>query len=143
MSRIHLRRVLLMGVLALGVLGVVVPPAGADVGAKEKFCLDLGDGMTFCVVEHSAHHYTETPSGNVNYGENRTAEVTITDATGAVVYHREFRDNNHYSFEDGQPFVMSDHFTMKTLENGVLTCEVDDYHYANGQVQFVSYSQEC
>lgn len=105
--------------------------AGRYYVSNDQSCADNGT-VTFCSQDHTNSNSVATPSGNYVTTTNSIYKLTITDSSSGYVYYSfsgtyrgtDTNQQNHYAY--------SQSFTLF----GQTCTASQQYHYANGQLQF-------
>jgi hypothetical protein len=139
------RAFLVSGIGAIAVLATAAPASAASSdGATvthQSFCDDLGTAV-ICQDLKDEYGVTTAPSGNQIFEDNQRYSYTVTflggTQSGSGFQH------NHTLFRQGQEQEYSNHYSFTVTEPDGTTCVMgEDFHFANGQVQYARPTMTC
>jgi hypothetical protein len=132
-----------LGTLALA--GTALASGGGAEVTSESSCAPFAFG-TVCTTVHATTKWTSTPSGNLVYATNGTAERTMTfffggSYTTTTDIHLVDVQKQGETHTTSQRLVESSSYRSGTY---ALDCVGGfSIHYANGSTQFSDYTYEC
>ena len=119
----------LVAPLASGVLAAGAAVEGSRIDSSS--CIQVGEN-TLCFTNKGELHAVQTPSGNIIVQQNVTITTTQTNPSSRDVV----RFHDQAVVRPGADQEAHSHF-REVLTVGDQTCiYTDDFHVANGQVQF-------
>jgi len=141
-------RTLIAVTVVFWALVLAAAAAGASGGAEvinESSCEPAWFGSV-CTTIKATTNVSTTPSGNVNYVTNGTAERRLTfDFGGSYTTTSDIHLVAHQ--QQGESHVVSERSTQTTsYRSGTYALDCSGTivsHYANGSTQYVDYSYDC